>query len=86
MKPICADCQLFFTQEKSGTYFEEGMPRGSLERWQSYKLWVGDLWKCRGCGTEIIVGVPARPIAEHYEDNYASQLEMFAPIFRVDDC
>ena len=26
MKPVCANCHLFFQAEKSGFYFEEGMP------------------------------------------------------------
>ncbi len=84
MKPVCANCQLFFQVEKNGFYFEEGMPTES--GYQSYKLWVGDLWKCRGCGAQIVVGVSQGSIAEHYHPDYSEKLQQFNPNFRVDDC
>ena len=85
MKPICAKCRLFFRPKKTGTAFEEGRPLGD-GWWASYKLWLGDLYVCKGCGAEIIVGTGARQVAEHYEPDYADKLQRFAPIFRVDDC
>jgi len=84
VKPVvCSTCQLFFQIEKSGVYFEEGMPTET--GWKSYKLWAGDLWKCSGCATEIIRGMGQTPIAEHYQPDYKEQLERYQPIFRVDD-
>jgi hypothetical protein len=88
MKPICVPCKLFFRAEKNGYYFEEGMPTTSDRNgpWQSYKLWSGDLWRCRGCGAEIIVGTGANPMAEHYQSDYAAKIERYQPEIRVDDC
>ena len=84
MKPVCASCHLFFHAEKNGFYFEEGMPVG--EGYAPYKLWVGDLWKCLGCGAQVITGVSADPIAEHYQPDYAELVAKFSPQLRVDDC
>jgi hypothetical protein len=38
--------------------------------WKPYKVWVGDLWKCKGCGHEIIVGVGFCAVSEHYMDDF----------------
>ncbi len=54
--------------------------------WGPYKLWKGDLWQCRGCGARIIVGVAARPVAEHFEEDYAARAAALEPVVRVDDC
>ena len=86
MKPICVKCQLFFRPAVTGVHFEEGMPKDNNGTWGSYKLWTGDLWRCKGCGAAIIVGVGRAPIAEHHEIDYAFKAKMLRPIMRVDDC
>lgn len=70
MKPICAKCQMFFYPKKTGTAFVENMAGR-----KPYKLWMGDLWECRGCGSQVISGVGQRPIAEHFEDDFAHQVK-----------
>ena len=54
MKPVCVKCRLFYRPKKNGAYFEEGMPTTEVgvKLWRSYKLWAGDLWQCRGCGSD----------------------------------
>ena len=96
MKPICFPCHRFYRPKKNGVYFIEGMPVGpdratpglsEPEKWKPYKVWQGDRWKCHGCGAEIIVGVAQRPIAEHYQDNFAEIAEQLgADKYRVNDC
>ena len=61
-------------------------PDHAEEQWTSYKLWIGDLWLCRGCGTEIIVGVPSHHISEHFHPDYEKQCKRYNPVFRIDDC
>jgi hypothetical protein len=85
MKPVCVKCRLFYRPKKNGAYFEEGMPIGETGQWKSYKLWVGDLWACRGCGAEIIIGVGGQ-IAEHFQPNYAHACQERGSLLRVDDC
>jgi hypothetical protein len=56
------------------------------DQWKPYKLWQGDLWKCRGCGAEIIVGVPHTPISEHFKSDFAQQVERHEARLTVNDC
>ena len=94
MKPICVPCGLFYRPKKNGFSFLEGMPNSNrtpsgkehADLWRDYKLWQGDLWECRGCGHQIIVGVGAAPISEHYLPDFAERVKSRAPAFRVNDC
>ncbi len=95
MKPVCVPCQRFFRPKKNGFYFTECMPviAGALpgkmapENWKPYKLWSGDLWKCEGCGTEIVNGVGRGPIREHFEgDFHKVTADLNADQLRVNDC
>lgn len=72
MKPICAKCEMFFYPKKCGTAFVE-----NFADQKPYKLWMGDLWECNGCGSQVISGVGQRPIAEHYEDDFADQVRSY---------
>ena len=84
MKPICVRCKRFYSPEKNGTRFLEGMPVGA--DWKPYKLWLGDKWRCRGCGNEIIVGVGMEPVSEHYKPDFAEKVEALQPELQVNDC
>lgn len=54
--------------------------------WGPYKLWIGDQYECPGCSTQIIIGVPNKPLAEHYMPNYAETVNQYPPYLRVNDC
>lgn len=95
LKPVCVPCRRFFRCEKNGYWFTEGMPNGRAsghtpsgkdydEFWRPYKLWVGDKWRCNGCGTEIITGVIAGPVSEHYKPEF-SDLNKQSQM-QVNDC
>lgn len=95
-KPVCVKCQRFFRVKKSGFYFTEGMPIGTVivppgkdypELWKPYKVWAGDLWECLGCGAEILSGFGQNPIAIQHEDEFERQrLGLGADQFQVNDC
>lgn len=94
MKPICVPCQRFFRVTKTGFYFIEGMPIGNgvapgtqePDRWQPYKLWVGDKWECEGCGSVILSGFGSAPLAEHYQADFADKAQRLGAEFQVNDC
>jgi len=94
MKPICVKCQRFYRIERNGTPFVENMPTSpavpaGTERpdlWTAYKLWLGDLWKCEGCGSQIIVGTGADPVAEHFEPDFAFMRNLHGAEIQVNDC
>jgi hypothetical protein len=96
MKPICVPCQRFFRCKQNGFYFIEAMPVNGTrplpgtsepEHWIPYKVWAGDRWECEGCGAVIVSGVGNGPIAEHYQPNFAENIEHFgAQQLQVNDC
>jgi hypothetical protein len=96
MKPICVPCRRFFRPKKNGQFFTEMMPAGddnpppgnnAPERWEPYKLWSGDLWHCPSCGSEIIVGVGAKPVSErHHRDFKEFREKVAANAININDC
>lgn len=94
LKPICVPCQRFFRPEKNGFRVIEGMPvvNGALPgtaepyNWKPYKLWVGDKWRCQGCGTEIVVGVIGGPVSEHYMPDFEECIKELNATYQVNDC
>lgn len=95
LKPVCVPCQRFFRMKKGGFYFTEGMPIGSdvapgtaePEKWVPYKVWAGDLWKCQGCGAEILSGFGHNPIATQHEDKFGDlRMMLGADRYQVNDC
>lgn len=81
MKPICVPCQTFFRPAKNGFEFIETFSSGGEAK--PYKLWQGDKWRCPGCGAEIVVGVGASPIAEHYQPDFAAKVEARGDLLKV---
>jgi len=78
-------CKLFYRMKKSGVYFTEGMPRG--EEWVPYKIWSGDLWKCKGCGHEIMAGFGLRPVSEQHMERFKEiQERLRANEIQINDC
>jgi hypothetical protein len=88
-KPVCVPCARFFRPYKNGTRVLEGMPvpsdtRPGLEdpdNWKPYKVWVADMYKCEGCGAEIVVGFGFSPMWERHYDRPQPHHHV-----RVNDC
>lgn len=95
-KPICVKCRRFYKPHKNGTYFVEAKPRGGSlapagleapEAWEPYKLWVGDLWRCSGCGAEIIVGCGNAPLSQDYKFSFEADIAATeADKITINDC
>lgn len=94
MKPICVKCQRFYRPKKNDFSFVEGMPKygnpkagtAEPESWAPYKLWLGDLWECVGCGSQIVVGTGRVPVAEHFQTDFAEHLARYNTDLQVNDC
>ena len=94
-KPACVKCQRFYRPAKNGTAWIEGMPIGGRPKsgveepasWKPYKLWLGDLWRCDGCGSgEIIVGNAPTPISIQHEHDFLAQIGSWKPTTQINDC
>jgi hypothetical protein len=87
---ICVKCEKFMKCKENGVLYEEGMPTnyvdGEPQEWSPYKLWYADLYKCDGCGVEIISGRGKGPIREHYEKDYLEFRDSHPPLVTVNDC
>lgn len=62
-KMVCIKCELQLKPETNGVVVSELF----MDDTQVYKVWEADLWKCPGCGMEVIAGFADNPIAEHFE-------------------
>jgi hypothetical protein len=95
-KPICTKCARYYRPKKNGTYYIEMKPiDGSVhsppgneapDMWTPYKLWMGDLWVCHGCGHEIIVGTGRQPISHDYQEDFQIELRRSRVTIKVNDC
>ena len=90
-KPVCVKCQRFFRPYRNGVRVLEGKPfngaaPGTAEPklWTPYKLWQADLWRCEGCGVEIIYGYGNNPLMVDFIDGPERMNE--AATHRVNDC
>lgn len=95
MKPICVPCRRFYRPHKNGRTFVEAKPISNRspsgleapELWIPYKLWMGDLWRCEGCGSEIIVGVGHVPISQDYHTDFEDQIKAWrGDEITINDC
>lgn len=97
MKPICVPCQRFFRPVRNGFAFIESRPvenpappgTAAPESWTPYKLWLGDKWRCRGCGAEIVVGTGVNPISQDFHKDFGDKLAQYGhggELLRVNDC
>ncbi len=93
--PVCVKCLKFMRPQKNGVTVEERMPVTNVgqpeeSQWAPYKLWEADLWWCKTCEFQIIVGWAKKPFAEHHDDNYheyVCKIEGAGErIYRINDC
>ena len=82
---VCAGCGSFFKIKKNGVAVEELKPDGTGD-WTAYKIWMGDLYGCERCGTEIIAGFGHGPVSEHFHAHYEEVRAQLNPMVRIDDC
>jgi hypothetical protein len=67
-------------------YFTEGMQDGK-GGWMPYKIWAGDLWKCKGCGHELISGYGRDPISIKHRENFEELRERLgADKININNC
>jgi DNA-directed RNA polymerase subunit RPC12/RpoP len=65
-KTICVTCQTEFILFEKGVNVIEMF----LKPPRPYKIWRADLYKCPGCGAEIINGFALGPSAIHSDEDF----------------
>ena len=71
MTSVCVKCQQRLRVEESGVVVVVMFNDPP----EPYQLWSGDIWRCPGCGAEIVGGMGARPIAERWQPGFADCLQ-----------
>jgi len=66
----CVTCQTYLATRKNGIVVLETLDDG-----RPYKVWQADLLECPDCGFQIITGYGQRPMAEHYQAGFDSELQ-----------
>lgn len=72
-KSVCAKCEVELRPETNGVIVAEMMNNNT----KIYKLWGADLWKCPGCGIEVVLGFAQQAFMEHFEGDINAKLEEF---------
>lgn len=70
MPPLCVHCQVEMACEKN----DAKIIRMSFSPPAPYQIFNSDLWKCPGCGVLVISGWARKPLAEHFDDDFAAEL------------
>ena len=70
-RPVCKKCETELKPEKNDIRLVDTFQDPP----QPCKIWSADLWKCPGCGYEVVVGFGQGAIMEHWEDGFAGYLE-----------
>lgn len=73
---VCVKCQVEMRPELNG------VGALSMAGAQPYELYDADLWKCPTCGVEMILGFGKRPIAMHFETDFAASVARYEKLIR----
>lgn len=92
-KPVCVMCGCFYRPHRNNRMFVEAAPKFAealpgkdhAEDWKPYKVWYGDEWICRGCGSLIIVGTGQLPYKEQHHEGFDEAVAQ-ASYLQVSDC
>lgn len=67
---VCPKCSIALRPETNGVSVAEMFQEDT----KVYRIRQADLWKCPGCGMEVILGFSDHGI-EHYEDGFEEALQ-----------
>lgn len=66
-RPVCVKCALEMRPEKNDVRVED------MDGPLGFRLYSADLWKCEGCGTQVIAGFGSGPIVNAFQPGYAAE-------------
>jgi hypothetical protein len=69
-KMVCTECQCEFVILKN----EVSVIEMFCDPPVPYKIWSADLWKCPGCGKEVVAGF-SQSWVEHYQSRFQDELD-----------
>jgi len=75
-RPVCSKCNRELHPETNGVGVLD-MANG-----RPYEIFDADLWKCPGCGIEVVGGFGQGPISAHYKDNFQQVIDGYEVIIK----
>lgn len=66
-RPVCAKC------EKEMEVVQNGVGVEDMADWGPCQIWDADLYKCRQCGHEAVLGFGSNPISYHNDPNFQKE-------------
>ena len=76
-RPVCTKCNRELHPEKNGVGVldlnEDGKP---------YEVYDADLWKCPGCGMEVVGGFGEGCISAHYEADFQKMIDGYEVVIK----
>lgn len=78
IRPVCVQCHIEFRAKKNGVSILIMTSPAT-----PYQLFMGDLWQCPICGTEIVSGFGLEPLAESWQDTFGKTVQSYSPVINV---
>ena len=75
-RPVCPRCERELHPEENGVGVLD-MANG-----RAYEVYDADLWKCPGCGMEVVGGFGNKAISAHYEENFQRMIGGYKTLFK----
>lgn len=64
IRPVCKKCKVEFRVLSNSAAVIE------MASFGPYQVFLADLWRCPGCGVEILGGMPQKAITQHHEEGF----------------
>ena len=69
-RPVCPECNRELWPETNGVGVLDMFRPSDSDKEEPYEVYDADLWKCPGCGIEVVGGFGSGPIARHHDENF----------------
>ncbi len=75
-RPVCPKCERELHPEENGVGVLD-MANG-----KAYKVYDADLWKCPGCGMQVVGGFGNNAISEHYMPGFQRMVDGYKTLIK----
>ena len=77
--PVCAKCRIEMKPVRNSVTFltKASYSAGGGVAEYPYAMSMGDIWGCKGCGAQVIIGWGSKPIARRHDKGFADLVEKY---------
>ena len=81
MRILCVNCQIELRPKKNGVDVLTMSHQPAPAPPTPYQAFQADLYRCPGCGLEVVAGFALHPWGEHYQEDFGARLKQRASLF-----